>query len=138
MNIDRNDEARFRTKYGPSVGGWNYPDALFVGKGGMSWPEYRTMFALWCAVKSPLMLGMDVREMEVGDKAYTILTNEDLLGVNQDPLGEQATCVKDCCGRETPLGGTITPVTCRHFDAAWQVWTGPLEDGAYVVVVVNR
>lgn len=42
-NIDRNDENRFQGPevQGPAVGAWNYPDALFVGKGGMTDIEYR-------------------------------------------------------------------------------------------------
>merc|ERR1712013_734675 len=94
-NIDVNDEVRFRQEgvQGPN-NGWNYPDGLFVGKGGMSDTEYRTMFALWCLVKSPLMLGTDL----------TTITNERLLAINQDKLGIQGQCVKDCCSHES-LGG---------------------------------
>lgn len=57
---------------GPEIG-WSYPDALFVGKGGMTMTEYRTMFALWCAVKSPLMLGSDLRKMTMEDEAYKVI-----------------------------------------------------------------
>ena len=52
--------------------GWNYPDALFVGKGGMTLTEYQTMFTLWCIIKSPLMLGNDLRNMEETDEAYKV------------------------------------------------------------------
>ena len=52
--------------------GWNYPDALFVGKGGMTLTEYQTMFTLWCIIKSPLMLGNDLRIMEETDEAYKV------------------------------------------------------------------
>lgn len=72
MNLDRNDEDRFLDRQGPELGAWNYPDALFVGKGGMSMTEYRSTFSLWCAVKSPLMLGMDLRDMKKGDEAYQV------------------------------------------------------------------
>ena len=72
MNLDRNDEDRFLDRQGPEFGAWNYPDALFVGKGGMTMTEYRSSFALWCAVKSPLMLGMDLRNMTKGDEAYEV------------------------------------------------------------------
>ena len=95
------------------------------------------MFALWCAVKSPLMLGMDLRQLEVGDVAFEIITNSELIEVNQDPLGVQATCVKDCCGKG-PLGGNIPMVTCPHYYTALQIWQGHLENGAFVVVIVNR
>ena len=71
-NIDRNDENRFVENQGPNKG-WNYPDALFVGKGGMTITEYKTMFALWCVVKSPLMLGSDLRNMTMEDEAYKVI-----------------------------------------------------------------
>ena len=52
--------------------GWNYPDALFVGKGGMNFNEYKTMFTLWSIIKAPLMLGNDLREMNENDEAYKV------------------------------------------------------------------
>ena len=54
---------------------------------GMSIDEYRTMFALWCIIKSPLMLGSDLTLMTKDDEAYKIITNKWLLDVNQDKLG---------------------------------------------------
>ena len=54
---------------------------------GMSIDEYRTMFALWCTIKSPLMLGSDLTLMTKDDEAYKIITNKWLLDVNQDKLG---------------------------------------------------
>ena len=77
-NIDRNDEGRFLMRQGPTFGAWNYPDALFVGKGGMTDNEYRSMFALWCAVKSPLMLGSDLRQMQKDDVAYQVMIMQQL------------------------------------------------------------
>ena len=53
----------------------------------MTTDEYRTMFALWCMVKSPLMLGSDLTLMTKEDEAYQIITNKWLLDVNQDKLG---------------------------------------------------
>ena len=88
-NLDINDEPRFRKSgvQGPETGGWNYPDGLFVGRGGMSIIEYQTMFALWCLVKSPLMLGSDMTEMTKDSEAYKIISNQRLIAINQDPLG---------------------------------------------------
>merc|ERR1711970_70824 len=137
-NIDVNDEARYRQEgvQGPGHG-WNYPDGLFVGKGGMTDTEYRTMFSLWCLVKSPLMLGTDLTTLTRESEAYRIITNERLLAINQDPLGVQGQCIKDCCSHGS-IGGITSPWTCYHFDHSWQVWAGPLVEGAFVVVVVNR
>jgi alpha-galactosidase len=135
-NLDRNDESRFVQHQGPDIG-WNYPDALFVGNGGMTDTEYRTMFALWVAVKSPLMLGSDLRTMKKSDESYKIITNEELLAVNQDPLGVQATCRKNCCSHGH-FGGMYPSVTCLGFQKSWQIWSGPLSNGDWIVIVVNR
>ena len=45
---------------------------LPIGKGGMSNTEYRTMFALWCAVKSPLMLGSDLSKVEPTSETFKV------------------------------------------------------------------
>lgn len=69
-------------------GGWNDPDMLEVGNGGMSDVEYRSHFALWCMMAAPLLIGTDVRAL--ADDTRAILLNRRLIAVNQDPLGEQA------------------------------------------------
>ncbi len=53
-----------------------------VGTEGCNDAEYRTQFALWCMFSSPLMLGCDVRN--VGDEMKKLLTNPDLIRINQD------------------------------------------------------
>jgi len=137
-NIDINDESRYRQEgvQGPEHG-WNYPDGLFVGKGGMTNEEYRTMFALWCLVKSPLMLGTDIRTLTKDSEAYRIITNERLIAVNQDSLGIQGQCVKDCCSHGS-IGGLTSPYSCGYFSHSWQVWAGPLSGDSWVVVILNR
>lgn len=138
LNIDVNDEPRYRQEgvQGPYLG-WNYPDGLFIGKGGMTDTEYRTMFALWCLVKAPLMLGTDLTLLSRDSPAYEIITNPHLIAVNQDVLGIQGQCLKDCCSHGS-LGGILGAPACYHFAHSWQVWAGPLSDAGFVVVVVNR
>ena len=62
---------------------WRFPHSNFfmrqicvkcptVQKGGMTLTEYKTMFTLWCIVKSPLILGSDLRTMEKSDEAYKV------------------------------------------------------------------
>lgn len=41
-------------------GGWNDADMLEVGNGGMSFDQYQSHFALWAAIKSPLLIGCDL------------------------------------------------------------------------------
>jgi alpha-galactosidase len=71
-------------------GHWNDPDMLEVGK-GMSADEDRSHFGMWAMLAAPLIAGNDIRSMSATTKA--ILTNPDVIAVNQDPLGKQATVV---------------------------------------------
>jgi len=53
----------------------------------MSNTEYITHFSLWALAKSPLIIGCDVRNI---DKAtLAIISNEEVIAVNQDALGVQ-------------------------------------------------
>lgn len=74
-------------------GHWNDPDMLEVGNGGMTSEEYKTHFSLWCMLAAPLMAGNDIREMSKETKE--ILTNKEMIDVNQDKLGKQAFCLRD-------------------------------------------
>lgn len=80
--INKNDSLR---RYaGP--GHWNDPDMLEVGN-GLSVNQDRAHFTMWCMMASPLILGNDVRNMSAETKL--ILTNRDLIAINQDRLGVQ-------------------------------------------------
>ena len=78
-------------KYG-GPGGWNDPDMLEVGNGGMTTIEYRTHFSLWAISKAPLLIGCDVTNMT--KDTWDILSNEEVIAVNQDELGEQGRKIK--------------------------------------------
>ncbi|XP_058007905.1 alpha-galactosidase 3 isoform X2 [Hevea brasiliensis] len=100
-------------------GGWNDPDMLEVGNGGMTYQEYRAHFSIWALMKAPLLIGCDVRNMTA--ETYEILTNEEVIAINQDPLGVQ--------GRKVYTAGT---------DGCLQVWAGPLSGNRLVVALWNR
>ena len=68
-------------------GHWNDPDMLEVGTHGLSYAESRAHFSLWCILAAPLIAGNDVRHMEPGITA--LLTDRDVLAVDQDSLGKQ-------------------------------------------------
>jgi alpha-galactosidase len=97
-------------------GHWNDPDMLEVGNGGMTTTEYRSHFSLWCILASPLMAGNDLRSMSA--EIREILTNKEVIAVNQDPLGMQGRRVKRDGDRE--------------------VWSRQLADGSRAVVLFNR
>lgn len=54
-----------------------------VSNGGCTDDEYKTHFALWCMMSSPLMIGCDVRNMS--DSTLKLLTNRELIAIDQDP-----------------------------------------------------
>jgi alpha-galactosidase len=66
---------------------WNDPDMLEVGNKGLSPAESRAHFSLWCILAAPLMAGNDVRKMS--DEVRDILTNKEVIAIDQDPLGKQ-------------------------------------------------
>jgi len=111
FNLDHNNVWH---KYaGP--GGWNDPDMLEVGNGGMSDTEYRAHFSLWALMKSPLIIGCDITNMSAA--TLETLTNPEVIAVNQDPLGVQ--------------GYAVYGVFFK------QVWMGPLADGSKAVILFN-
>ena len=97
-------------------GHWNDPDMLEVGNGGMTTTEYRSHFSLWALLAAPLIAGNDLRDM--GPEIRDILTNKEVIAVNQDPLGRQ--------GRRVWKNGDL------------EVWSKPLAGGARAVILFNR
>ena len=86
--IDINDQWY---KYaGP--GGWNDPDMLEVGNGHMTYVEYQTHFSLWAISKAPLLIGCDLTSMS--NETFEILSNKEVIDINQDKLGEQGHKIK--------------------------------------------
>ncbi|CAF1035035.1 unnamed protein product [Rotaria sordida] len=81
--IDINNQ--FADKAGP--GGWNDPDMLRIGNGGMTDTEYISYFSLWAISKAPLLIGGDVIKMNQSTR--NIYLNSEVIAINQDPLGVQ-------------------------------------------------
>ena len=69
-------------------GAWNDPDMLEVGNGQMTNDEYQSHFSLWAALKAPLLIGCGLSGITA--QTLKILGNEEVIAVNQDPLGKQA------------------------------------------------
>lgn len=86
-------------------GGWNDPDMLEVGNGKLSEDENRAHFSLWCMLAAPLMLGNDIRKFVdgnnnavEGNSALKIVTNKQLIAIDQDTLGKPAKRLKKVTG----------------------------------------
>jgi alpha-galactosidase len=106
-------------------GHWNDPDMLVVGHVGwgpklhptrLTPNEQYTHISLWCLLAAPLLIGCDMTKLD--DFTLGLLTNDEVLEVNQDPLGTQAARVS------------------RH--GAGEVWAKRMEDGSLAVGLFNR
>lgn len=106
-------------------GGWSDLDMLEIGQGGMTDEEYKAHFALWSALKSPLFLGNDLRE--VSASALSIINNPAIIALNQDPHGRSVTRVR----RDTNVVQDEWGVGETH------VWSGYLQNGDEVVILLN-
>ena len=89
---------------------------LEVGNGELSYTENVAHFSLWCILAAPLMLGNDIRSMS--DEVLEIITNKEVIAINQDPLGRQGKKVRD--------------------DGDLEVWSKELHDGSRAVLLFNR
>jgi alpha-galactosidase len=97
-------------------GHWNDPDMLEVGNGGMTTTEYRSHFSLWCMLAAPLIAGNDIRSMS--PEIAEILTNKEVIAVDQDQQGLQ--------GRRVKRDGDL------------EVWAKQMADGSRAVALLNR
>jgi len=97
-------------------GHWNDPDMLEVGNGKMNKDEYLTHMSLWCLLAAPLLAGNDLSKMT--PETLAILTNSEVIAVDQDPLGIQ--------GHRVAQEGQL------------EVWVKPLADGSKAVGLFNR
>ncbi len=105
-------------------GHWNDPDMLVVGHVGWGKPrptyltpnEQYTHISLWCLLSAPLLLGCDLSQAD--EFTLNLLNNDEVLEVDQDPLGSAA-------GRISSKDGM-------------EVWAKDMEDGSKAVGLFNR
>jgi alpha-galactosidase len=97
-------------------GHWNDPDMLEIGNGAMNHDEYVTHMSMWCMLAAPLMAGNDLATMS--DETRSILTNHEVIAVDQDAKGEQA--------RQVWQSGP------------YEVWVKSLADGSVAALLINH
>jgi alpha-galactosidase len=83
-------DANKKQYVGAGPGHWNDPDMLEVGN-GLNDTEGRAHFSMWAIMASPLITGNDLSTMSATTKE--ILTNKEVIAVNQDSLGQQGRVV---------------------------------------------
>lgn len=108
---------------GPSH--WSDPDMLVLGMVGwgpnlhptkLTADEQYSHFSLWCLLSAPLLLGCDLSQLD--DFTLSLLTNDEVLAIDQDVLGKQATQIEN-------TGDTV-------------IYAKTLSDGSYAVGLFNR
>jgi alpha-galactosidase len=97
-------------------GRWNDPDMLEIGNGELTPDEMHLQMTAWCMLAAPLLIGTDLTKLDA--LTLSILTNDEVIAVNQDALGRQAVIAKK--------------------DGELHTWTKPLADGTTAVAVFNR
>jgi Alpha galactosidase A/Alpha galactosidase C-terminal beta sandwich domain len=90
------DSAQHATAQSP--GHYNDPDMLIVGMSGFSLAQNRTHLALWAISGAPLLAGNKLDSMSAETKG--VLTNSEVIAIDQDPLGKQGTKVSDSGGQQ--------------------------------------
>lgn len=110
-------------KYG-GPGHWNDPDMLVVGR--LGWGKLRptrltpneqyTHISLWCLLSAPLLIGCDLSQLD--EFTLNLLSNDEVIEVSQDPLGQQA----------ARLSRSDTT----------EIWGKQMEDGSKAVGLFNR
>lgn len=97
-------------------GHWNDPDMLEVGNGALTPNEDRAHFSMWAMLAAPLIAGNDLRNMT--QETAEVLTNKEVIALNQDKLGVQALKYKD--------------------EGEFEIFFKPLENGDWAVAFLNR
>ena len=97
-------------------GHWNDPDMLEIGNGGMHDAEHQTHMSLWSILAAPLLAGNDLRTMP--PSILAILTNREVIAIDQDKAGKQGTRLLKSGDQE--------------------IWVRDLAGGERAVAVFNR
>jgi alpha-galactosidase len=96
-------------------GHWNDPDMLEIGNGRMNPQEYRTHISLWAMLAAPLLAGNDLTRMT--PETVALLTNREVIAIDQDPAGSQ--------GERVRATGHV------------EIWARALADGSKAVGLFN-
>lgn len=106
------------------TGTWADMDMLEIGNGGMSDVEYQLHMTMWAAMKSPLVMGTDIRVLS--PQSLSIYLNPAILAISQDPTGSSVVrrwryyTAPDANGQ-----GEIS------------MWSGSLSNGDYITILLN-
>ena len=110
--------------------GYNDPDMLMIGMEGLTDTMCKTHMTMWCMLNAPLMLGMDLRNVKEGDEIHKIISNKELIELNQDALGIQAK-------RIFTTKAVVPDKTYLRDNDRIDVLCKPLADGSIALSFIN-
>jgi alpha-galactosidase len=96
-------------------GHWNDPDMLEVGNGKLTADENRTHMGLWSMLAAPLLAGNNLSKLT--PEVTAILTNREVIAIDQDPLGRQAERI--------------------YAEGPVEIWSRPLANGDVALAIFN-
>jgi len=106
-------------------GAWNDMDMLEVGNGGMTDEESKLHFSMWAMMRSPLIMGTDIRSLDA--QSLSIYSNPAVIAINQDPAGNAG--IRNW--------RYLVNATDEYGQGEISLWTNSLANGDYVVALVN-
>lgn len=105
-------------------GGWNDPDMLCIGR--MVWSGFKesrlapneqyTHVSIWALAAAPLLIGCDLTKLD--EFTLSLLRNDEVIAIDQDPLGAAAACIVD--------------------NGGYEIWARPLADGSIAAGLFNK
>ncbi|KAI0166723.1 carbohydrate-binding module family 35 protein [Hypoxylon sp. FL1284] len=102
-----------------TVGAYPDMDMLLVGLKALSLTEERFHFSMWALAKSPLTIGAPIDSNLMPADSLDVLSNEEIIAINQDELGKQARLVR------------------RYTEEEWDIWAGELSGSRMVLGISN-
>ncbi|KAF4978219.1 hypothetical protein FZEAL_5380 [Fusarium zealandicum] len=94
-------------------------DMLIVGLGALSYEEERFHFGFWSMMKSPLIIGGAMNAEEIPEESLKVMSNDEVIAINQDSLGKAAELV------------------IRYTEEEWDIWAGNLSSSRKVIGIAN-
>lgn len=136
-----------QNKWAPFAGPghWNDPDMLVVGLVGwqgqlhftqLTPDEQYVHISLWSLLSAPLLIGCDMSKLD--DFTLSLLSNDEVLAVNQDPLGRQAVTVAQAPNPDDPGNEVFEGRQKIELPKALEVLAKPMEDGSVAAGLFNR
>lgn len=111
--------------------GYNDPDMMMIGMDGLDETMNRTHMTMWCLLNAPLMLGLDLRRVKRNDSVWNIISNKELIKLNQDELGIQAKRIFSSLALSNPDTEYIRD------NARVDILAKPLADGSIALSIIN-